>query len=899
MRSGSLRKVLVGAVAACLAAVLCMWGCDCGKKEIFDNENDPLIVSTLEVDGVFNPFFSTSGTDSAIVGQTQITMLGNDKDGKYTWGDNENVVVKDLQIVERDASGNVIDRTNKDNDSIPTHRTTYYFVLKNDVKFSNGSPLTMKDVLFNLYVYLDNFYTGASTIYSTEIVGLQEYRTGESLESEQDSFMLQFQDAATTRTDALLDAVSDIKEEHKNEVLTEDSLRDYLEEYAENAPEAQKSRVENLVNDYDKTLELFKEELEEDYSASLDSYEDTTFKDANGVVHKGLFTTDVEVFLFNEGVISWNKKENGGNGALSSILVKDVTDHKNWTKEEAINAVFEWQVPDKFEDLLQFWNTAVTMNTYLVNDEMETHFRDNPRSEYKNVSGIKFANKDKAVTVNGTVYNAPTYKTDDGYEYNHAVKEGNEVLSIEIEKVDPKAIWNFAFAVAPMYYYSNEEQIALTDYEEHFGVESSQTFMQEVVNAEEKSGVPVGAGPYVASKAAGGTENVKRGDFRANNMIYFERNENYIGGAPKIKKLRYQVVSNSNIMNMLTSGGVDFAEPNAKQETIDQLNGMKKNGYAYEQIPTAGYGYIGINAGKVPDLKIRQAIMHSINTQECVNYYKTGASIIHRSMSLSNWAYPKGATAYYPYIGGEIPSDWNSIYVNQDYRAFIAEKRKTAGQKLTEAEQKEFLSRLVEDAGYTEGSGDAYVKGQNMLKYTFTIAGDETDHPAYSALLHASEILNEVGFSIDVKTDANALKKLSIGSLTVWAAAWGSTIDPDMYQVYHKDSNASSVKNWGYPQIKLNAGGKYDTEYKLLDDLALVIEQARETNNEDERKDKYRTALTMVMQLAVELPSYQRDDLFAYNSNKIDEGTFTPSDDRSSYKGLMYDIHKVSLVTER
>lgn len=113
------------------------------------------------------------------------------------------------------------------------------------------------------------------------------------------------------------------------------------------------------------------------------------------------------------------------------------------------------------------------------------------------------------------------------------------------------------------------------------------------------------------------------------------------------------------------------------------------------------------------------------------------------------------------------------------------------------------------------------------------------------------------------------------------------------------DSKASSVKNWGYPQIKQNAGGRYDVEYEILLELAELIEKGRESNDQKERERTYRSALNLVMQLAVELPTYQRDDLFAYNANKIDDSTFTPKEDRSPYRGLMYNTHLVSLITER
>lgn len=71
------------------------------------------------------------------------------------------------------------------------------------------------------------------------------------------------------------------------------------------------------------------------------------------------------------------------------------------------------------------------------------------------------------------------------------------------------------------------------------------------------------------------------------------------------------------------------------------------------------------------------------------------------------------------------------------------------------------------------------------------------------------------------------------------------------------------------------------------------------TNNQDERAAIYSQALDIVMQLAIELPTYQRNDLFAYNTNKIDVNSLTPNADLSPYKGLTSDLHLVSLVEEK
>ena len=835
------------------------------KNSVYNNETDPLVFATLEVDKVFNPFFSTSATDSNVVGMTQLGMLSNDKDGNYTYGDNEAAVTKDLAIITEGTPD--VDQT-----------TTYYFVLKNDVRFSNGSYLTMKDVLFNLYVYLDPAYTGSSTIYSTDIVGLKAYRTQTENEKEQDAFMLQFQTEASTRIDALVDAANDIFSEHND--LNSDSFKEKLQEYSANGP-----AYAHLVEDYEKALELFKEELNNDWSNSLNSYDQITFSDKEGTVYKNLLTTDVEAFLYNEGYIVWDRNE----GEL--LYYADNKENVlTWSKERAIEFVYNANIPHDIAIVVQYWATSTTLSSYLTNLAMESYFQ-NADILFQNISGIKFANRTEPVTVNGVTYGVPTYTAD-------GQAQGNEVLSITIHDVDPKAIWNFAFSVAPLYYYSDKEHIDAFDYKSNFGVErGSQTFMENVVKNPSKLGVPVGAGPYAASKSSGGIDSVTAGEFYDKGVIYFERNPYYIMGPATIKKMRYQVVSSTQMLNALYNKEIDFAEPNANPETIAELDGKKDDGIGNKSIQTAGYGYIGINAGKVPDMAIRQAIMHSINTQECVDYYQTTAEAIYRPMSKSSWAYPKKATAYYPYIGGKIPEDLS--VVNPAYRDYVMACGKSAGDTFTKEEQQAFIISLVEGAGFTLDANGVYVKGTHSLKYTFTIAGEETDHPAWQAMWHAGEFLNEIGFQINVTTDSNALKKLSTGDLTVWAAAWGSTIDPDMYQVYHIESNASSTLNWGYKQIKLNVGGKYDAEKALVEELSELIDKARKTTDQKIRENLYAEALDIVMQLAIELPTYQRDDLFAFNTDKIDVSTLTPEDQLSPYKGLTGDIHNISLILEQ
>ena len=813
-----------------------LMGCSSCKKgdngTVIDNESTRLVLSTSELDGVFNPFYSSSASDGSIVGMTQISMLSSDKYGKVAYGENEACVVLDYEAVpQTNADGKV-------------EKTVYRFVLKNDVKFSNGSPLTMKDVLFNLYVYLDPAYYGSATIYSTDIVGLKEYQTQSRNESEQDSFESQFTALAVDRIQRLLDCLELVYDAHKNTSLTVEQMETELTS-AMNDAKALDEKYGTVMEDYALAEKYFREELQKDYNYARGTAQDIVFTDKSG--SKVTLTTDTEAFLYNEGLIKWNEDEYKFEYSLGEKS-------KDWTEQAAIDALFQSYFPNQVDVVITMWNTANELRTYFSYLEKQAYF-EGLDEKIENISGIRYANRTESVTVNGKEYGVPTLGSDGG------VTSGNEVLEITINEVDPKAIWNFAFTVAPMYYYSNAEQIALFDYEKHFGVEfGSIEFQDEAIKHPDKLGVPVGAGPYKATTQNGDSSNVTAGTFKNLNLVYFERNDYFMFDV-KIKYVNYQVVSTNLMLDTLYSGGVHFVEPACKQENIDSLAARASEGFGSSFVMTNGYGYIGINASKIPSLAVRQAIMHAINTQHAVDYYLGYSYSIYRPMTMASWAYPKDAATEQFYKFDETGA---------------------------KSEQ------LVKDAGFTKNSDGIYQKDGHVCKYVFTIAGDTTDHPAYNSLKQAAEILNAHGFDIEVKPDINALSKLNNGDLTVWAAAWGAGVDPDMYQVYHIDSKGST-DNWGYPAIKANAGGKYDTELEILKDLSEIIDAARETLDEERRKEYYAEALDMVMQLAVELPTYQRSDLFAYNSNIIDASTLTPKEDLTPYNGPLSRIWEVSL----
>ena len=850
------KRIAVLAIALVMLFSACSMLVACHGDEI-DNETTRLVIASSELDGVFNPFFSSSGPDNTIIGMTQLSMISANEKGELSYGAEEACAVLDY-YEEVTGSGN-------------DKRTTYYFVLKNDLKFSNGSPLTMKDVLFNLYVYLDPAYTGSSTIYSTDIVGLADYRTQTRSASAQDRFDEDYEGYGWDRLVLLADAIKEAYDANGG-VATDKQVEAKLDElvemykgFAEEEPDPEQKefwiKQTHMLDDYIKAKELFRQELEEDYRLSKGTAEDIKFD--NDTVH---LNTDVEAFLYNEGFIRWNEGKNGQPKGLQYSV--DKTAINSWTEEQAIQYVYDSYVLQQsitsggMYTVVYRSKTTDTLWAEFTAAEKKLYFDSLGASDrVGNVSGIEFANRTASVTFDGKTYAKPEYNSDG------SVKNGNEVLKITIKDVDPKAIWNFGFAIAPMYYYSNQEQIQLFDYESHFGVDfGNPDFMSKVVKATEKTGVPVGAGPYKATTRTGDSSSVTGASFKENNVVYFERNEHFMFPV-QIKYVNYQVVAEKQMLDSLFNGAVHFAEPACKQENIALLDQRAKDGFGYNDVMTNGYGYIGINAEKVPNLYVRQAIMHAIDTSLCLDYYYGYASAIYRPMTRASWAYPKG-------------TDQDGQYYKFDETGVTSEN----------------LVKDPEKGGYTKNADGIYAKGKDdVLEYTFTIAGDSEDHPAYKAMQRAATILNAHGFKIKVQKDINALKKLNTGDLAVWAAAWGSGIDPDMYQVYHIDSLAGSTANWGYRAIRRDKGkSKYKFEYDQVLALSEVIDKARQTLDQDERKSLYADALKMVMDLAVELPTYQRSDLFAYNTKYIDANTLVHGDELTSFNGPLARIWEVS-----
>lgn len=912
------RKLVAGALVASMAIGI---GAGCNNKKPHTDGNTaggyqpteqeqtlPLVFGIDGADGVFNPYFSTASYDGEIVGMTQIGMLtaeGTD----YKYGDNYACVTKDLDITYIDASGK---ETKKE---ALAQYTRYDFLIKKGIKFSDGVDLTIKDVLFNLYLFLDTAYSGSSTIYSTDIVGLNKYRTGK----DDKGAMSTIDATATTNADMRLLRIYNWL---NNQIL--------IKEYGSvgNIPanagyvsglDQYKAEIESDIKAF---IPYFQTEVKNDYDSAESSFKETCKEYA--------FNEVWELYLYNYGKVK--RKTHAGTSRY--VKVDDAGNEVSIEQEDANDALADDDPNKKTYRYKLDWDGTTYHDDFakLTTDEAKKDYA--IKYIYKTTTGFELTEdftidydkieKDalrKAIYGGSASYSSlytdiqlnertkiiaaaegdkTGFKSIEGVKYstqnsfrNEKTKEyydldgDYDVLSITINKVDPKAIWNFSFTVAPMHYYSydgagDEGEWCVNN---NYGVKfNDSTFMNNVVKAPSKLGVPVGAGPYKASRETGLGNDLYPGknEFLNNNRVYYERNtyfdtlDGVENGGPiqnaKVKYFQYKIVNSSVLLQSLEKNEIDVGTPNATTENLNALNGATMSHLTSKMVWTNGYGYVGINAGKIADVWLRRAIIKAMNTDMIMGYYKSDdlASIIYRPMSIQSWAYPDSATTY----SGTTLDNYDVDYIY-------------------DGTGREIVSMLAEH-NYNVSADRSKVisdpNGKAIEEMTFTIAGESDDHPAYQMFKNAQEVLKKIGINVNVKTDQFALKKLASGQLTVWAAAWGSTIDPDMYQVYHKDSTAGSTLNWGYREIKADRA-KYGYENQVIDELSALIDQGRATTTQNTRKTTYWEALDLVMELAVEMPTYQRRDLTVYNKNKIDTNTLNQNP--TAFDGLFSKIWEV------
>ena len=447
-------------------------------------------------------------------------------------------------------------------------------------------------------------------------------------------------------------------------------------------------------------------------------------------------------------------------------------------------------------------------------------------------------------------------------------KTGDYSMTVTLDKVDATAIYQLGVTIAPLHYYGDT---SLYDYDNNqFGFPKG-----DLSSVRAKTTSPMGAGPYKYIKYEDG-------------VVYFEANDSYFLGAPKTKYLNFQqCMSDDDKLNGVITGTIDIADPSFSNDTVEAIekaNGGELDGdkITTNTVDNLGYGYLGIssacvNVGGEPgseaskDLRKAFATVFSVYRNVAIeSYYGERASVINYPISNTSWAAPQPTDDGYK-VAFSVDVNGNDIYTSD----MTAEQRYDAALQAALG--------YFEAAGYTvtDGKLTAAPAGAK-LEYEVQIPADGSgDHPSFMMISEASKALATIGMNLivtDLSDSSGLWDGIDARQVDMWCAAWSATVDPDMYQIYYSDV----ADHNGDPGVGKNpyggpAQGGSNKMYCIADaDLDNMILTARESLDQSYRKTMYKACLDIVVDWAVEVPVYQRQNAIIFSTERVNMSTMTP-----------------------
>ena len=704
-----------------------------------------LVLSDTGFEGKFNPFFAASSADQHVIDLTFGALLGADRKGE--------MILNGIEGETREYNGT--DYTYRGPaDCVVTENADgtvdYDITMRDDITFSDGTPMTIDDVIFSLYVYLDPTYDGSATIYSTPIVGLEEYRNSMStlskLIAEAGEDNTDYTNFTEEQQKAFWDAVNDGGVKFAQEIV------DYM--------------LDNGATDVTSAAAGWGFQLDD------------------GATAKDFFLAIGENYDWS---FSAMEAESAGS-ALSDLIPADV---------------------------YAYATTGVS-----VGDAVN------------NVAGI--------------------------------VKTGDYSMTLTTSELSTTMIYQLQMPVAPLSYYGDP---SLYDYDNNsFGFVKG-----DLSGVRAKTGAPKGSGMYTFNKYSDG-------------VVYLDANPTYFDGAPKIAHVNMKETQEADKVTGVQAGTIDIADPSYSLEVADQIadiNGVEGNDgpvITTRLKDFRGYGYIAlsaknVNVGGDPSSEaskdLRKAIMTVIaayRDEGIDSYYGDTASVINYPVSNTSWAAPSVTDDGYK-IAYSTDVDGNDIYTSD-----------------MKSEDK-YAAALQAALGYFEAAGYTVENGQvtaapagAKMEYQINIGADGNgDHPSFQTLTNAAAALKTIGFTLTVNDMANAsdlYASYQSGAAEGWVAAWQSTNDPDMYQLYHS---------------------KGSTNYYNIDDPDLdeLIVAARQTTDQEARKAMYKEAMEIILDWGVELPVYQRSEATIFSTERVNIATIAK--DMTPYWTYMSELNTMEL----
>lgn len=784
MKMSNIKKIL----ALVLALVMVLALCACGNSSTpapseetqapaeetqapAEENTSTLVYATSTFGQKFSPFFYTTAYDEEVVSNFTGGLLAADRGGaiihhgiegetvEYNGTDYTYYGMGDVDIVQND-DGSV----------------DYNLTMRDDIVFSDGTPATIDDVIFGIYVMADPSYDGNSTVYALPIEGMADYYNSQQYlykllaEAGRDNTDFSLWDEATqTAFWASIDAAG-----------------------AKLAQEI----VDNVVGRYNT----------DEYTGVIEATPDEIAADPALQVKFGMFM--------------WGYEDAWAEGATVADF---------WAAIEA-----------NFDSVVEAAETESAGSS--IWDLMDD-----------------FADYDKLVATGEDVPNI-----------KGIIRTGDYSLTVHMTEYDATAIYNMSFIIAPLHHYGD---VSKYDYDNNkFGFDKG-----DLSGVKAKTTEPLGCGPYIFKSYENG-------------VVTMEANPTYFLGEPKTKTILFKEGEDADYVPGIVTGTYDLAVPSISEETLNAITDANSNGELTGDTLTTilvdyrGYGYLGINADLVnidgdPGSEESKALRKGFMTVLAVyrdtvinSYYGDRAAVIQYPISNTSWAAPQPADEGYR-AAYSVDADGNDIFdssMNDEQKYDAALKAAVT---------------FFEKAGYTfDADGKvASAPAGAPESYEILIPGNgKQDHPTYGIATAASKALETIGIKLTVNDVGSSVwnNALEGNTAQMWVAAWQSTADPDMYQVYHS-SNAHG---------KGTNSNHYQVDDPALD--ALIID-GRTSADTEYRKSVYKQAMEIIMDWGVELPVYQRKDCTVASTIRVDCDTLPK--DMTPYWGWKAEIETLAV----
>jgi len=786
----------------------------------------PLVVAYQDFSQKFSPFFADTAYDVDVAGMTQIGIMTTDRVGAIVFNaiEGETHAYNGVDYLYKGPA----DISVKYDEASDT--TKYTARLRVGMKFSDGEPVTADDVIFTYYTFLDPSYVGSTSLASYPIVGLKDYQT-----------------------------------------QTTSEVYDKYFQFAEDIYAAGKDHVHA-------DTDAWTQEQQDDLWARLDAGVKAEVQGIYDYVVANYGNNDFSAQYFNGAV--WDEMTDGakmafamrmwGFGGLSCTTEVAAGTDPVKVADCKDPVVFKTAATETVFDLVE---TFPTLEDYIA-EVMAAYGNDikaafpyesaNAVDVFKDAQGAfigEWGPKDESMGTEGVPNIAGIKKIDD------------YTVEVTTNGYEAPAVYSIlGLNITPLHYYGDR---AKYDYENNmFGFDYGDLSKQQSLTA-----TPMGAGAYKFVKYD-------------NRVVYFEANPYFYRGCPKIREIQFRETQSNEVVTAIQTGTADAGEMSYNKTRYEEVMTYNGNGEMTGPVITSslvdnlGYGYIGINASTVKvgedpasdaskDLRKAIATILAVYRDVAIDsYYGAAAAVINYPISNTSWAAPQPTDEGYK-IAFSTDVNGNPIYTAE----------MTQEEKYVAAEQAALA--YLEAAGFTVAGGKVTAAPEGAkTSYELIVPGGGTgDHPAFAIITGARDSLANIGMELKINdpADANILwDALDSGQQELWTAAWGSTIDPDMYQVYYS-TNIVGVE-----------GSSESNHYHIQDpELDQLIMDARKSDDQNFRKAIYKEALEKIIDWAVEIPTYQRKNVIIFSTERINIESLTP--DITTFWGWLNDIELVEM----